>query len=115
MTHEVHRREFAEEDAVYLRLYKDTRGQWAPGSLGRKYGGLHQNREAEPKPKYCIIGVPVSLHDETIKLGTVCKSATRVVKIGRSKVASSVVILSFQNNVPVRVKICLYRLILALR
>ena len=58
------------------------------------------------KPKYCFIGVPISVDDETINLGTGCESATKVVKnIGGSKVASSVVILNFQNKVPDRVKI----------
>ena len=48
------------------------------------------------KPMFCIIGVPVNINDETIRIGTGCESANRVIKnIGRSKVASSVVILSF--------------------
>ena len=38
------------------------------------------NAHVAAKPKYCIIGVPVVVDDETIKLGTGCESATRVVK-----------------------------------
>ena len=34
----VHRREFAEGDTVYLRLYEDSRGQWAPGVVIRRLG-----------------------------------------------------------------------------
>ena len=37
-TRKVHRREFAEGDTVYLRLYEDPRGQWAPGVVIRRLG-----------------------------------------------------------------------------
>ena len=53
------------------------------------------------KAKYCIIGVPVKVNDETSS-----ESATRIVKnIGGRKMASSVAILSYQDKVLDRIKI----------
>ena len=75
-------------------------------SLIKNLDGVVANAHVAAKPKYCIIGVPVNVDEETIKLGTGCESATRVFKsIGGSKVASSVVTLSFQGKVPDRVKL----------
>ena len=75
-------------------------------SLIKNLDGVAANAHVAAKPKYCIIGVPVNVDDETIKLGTGCESATRIFKsIGGSKVASPVVILSFQGKVPDRVKL----------
>ena len=39
-TRKVHRKEFAEGDTVYLRLYEDPRGQWAPGVVIRRLGAV---------------------------------------------------------------------------
>ena len=36
--HKVQGREFAEGDTVYLRMYEDPRGQWAPGVVIRRLG-----------------------------------------------------------------------------
>ena len=67
--------------------------------------GVAANAHVAAKPKYCIVGVPVNVDDESIKISTGCGNATRVFKnIGGSKVASSVVILSFQDKVPDKVK-----------
>ena len=56
-------------------------------SLIKNLDGVAANAHVAAKPKYCIIGVPVNVDDETIKLGTGCESATRVVKsIGGSLV-----------------------------
>ena len=68
--------------------------------------GVAANAHVAAKPKYCIIGVPANVDDDSIKLSTGCGNATRIFKnIGGSKVASSVVILSFQGNIPGKVKI----------
>ena len=68
--------------------------------------GVAANAHVAAKPKYCIIGVPANVDDDSIKLSTGCGNATRIFKnIGGSKVASSVVILSFQGNIPDKVKI----------
>ena len=45
----VHRREFAEGDTVYLRLYEDPRGQWAPGVVIRRLGTVLYNVRSSNK------------------------------------------------------------------
>ena len=68
--------------------------------------GVAANAHVAAKTKYCIIGIPANVDDDSIKLSTGCGNATRVFKnIGGSKVASSVVILSFQDKIPDKVKI----------
>ena len=68
--------------------------------------GVSANARVAAKPKYCIIGVPACVDDETVKECTGCEKATRVIKsVGGKKEVSSVVILSFQGATPERVKI----------
>ena len=59
--------------------------------------GVLANARVAAKPKYCIIGVPACIDDETVKECTGCVNEVRVIKSkGGKKEASSVVILSFQ-------------------
>ena len=68
--------------------------------------GVSANARVAAKPKYCIIGVPACVDDETVKECTGCVKAARVIKnVGGKKEASSVVILSYQGATPERVKI----------
>ena len=72
----------------------------------KELDGVSASARVAAKPKYCIIGVPACVYDETVKECTSCENAARVIKnVGGRKEASSVVILSFQGETPERVKI----------
>ena len=68
--------------------------------------GIAVKSLTENKPKHCIVGVPINIDFADIIESMRCESALRVTKTANgTKIPTSVVILNFKGQIPVKVKV----------
>ena len=68
--------------------------------------GIAVKALTENKPKHCIVGVPMNIDIADIIESVQCESAIRVTKTANgTKIPTSVVILNFKGQIPVKVKV----------
>ena len=70
-----------------------------------RINGIAVKALTENKPKHCIVGVPMNIDIANIIESVRCESTIRVTKTtNETKIPTSVVILNFKGQIPVKVK-----------